>query len=124
MDGVDLTDANCYASAFDGASLRGAQFENAVLTVRRGPPVRGPPAACCLLPAAAAPIVIQSACDTTCAPLRCSSTDPALASLPWQAASFGKSQISGKVCRPCWAASCRQPPALGVDRAMLRGSQR
>lgn len=32
MDGMDLTDANCYSTAFDGASLRGAQFENAVLT--------------------------------------------------------------------------------------------
>ena len=29
MDGVDLTDANCYATAFDGASLRNAQVRYA-----------------------------------------------------------------------------------------------
>ncbi|GBF92304.1 hypothetical protein Rsub_05506 [Raphidocelis subcapitata] len=32
LDGLDATDANCYATAFDGATLRGAQFENAILT--------------------------------------------------------------------------------------------
>ncbi|KAI8467799.1 MAG: hypothetical protein J3K34DRAFT_429284 [Monoraphidium minutum] len=32
LDGLDLTDVNAYSTAFDGASLRNAQFENAVLT--------------------------------------------------------------------------------------------
>ena len=32
LQGVDLTDTNCYATSFDGADLRDAQFENAILS--------------------------------------------------------------------------------------------
>jgi uncharacterized protein YjbI with pentapeptide repeats len=40
LSGVDFTDTNCYASSFDGADLRGANFENSILTAAsfgRGP---------------------------------------------------------------------------------------
>ena len=32
LRGVDLTDVNAFATAFDGADLEGAQFENSVLS--------------------------------------------------------------------------------------------
>lgn len=32
MTGADLTDANCYGTAFDGAQLQNTQWENAILS--------------------------------------------------------------------------------------------
>lgn len=32
LAGIDLTDANAFATVFDGSDLRGAQFENAILS--------------------------------------------------------------------------------------------
>ncbi len=32
LNGADLTDANCYGSAFDGAQLQNTQWENAILS--------------------------------------------------------------------------------------------
>lgn len=51
MADVDLTDTNCYAANFDGADLRNAQFENAILssaslTKMRPPACASPPAYC------------------------------------------------------------------------------